>query len=129
MYSGDVIIPRGADIVLEAASVKQSGRMKGKEEISLKMNSIAVNGTSYPVVSSMATSEGSSEGKKTTRRTLGGAGLGAIIGGIAGGGSGAAIGALAGGAGGAVLSAGKEHLKLPPETMLQFQLQADVKVR
>jgi hypothetical protein len=62
--------------------------------------------------------------------SIGGAGLGAIIGGIAGEGSGAAIGVLAGGAGGAALSAtGKAHLKIPAETRLQFQLTSAVKVR
>jgi len=60
----------------------------------------------------------------------GGAGLGAIIGGIAGGGKGAAIGALAGGGAGAVVAAsGTEHLKLPAETRLQFTLTAAVTVQ
>ena len=59
-----------------------------------------------------------------------GAGLGAIIGGIAGGGSGAAIGALAGGAAGTALAAsGKPQLKIPSETRLQFQLMSDLKIQ
>jgi outer membrane lipoprotein SlyB len=74
--------------------------------------------------------KGSGEGKKTTRKVAGGAGLGAIVGGIAGGGQGAAIGAAVGGAGGAVMaSAGEEHLKLPAETRLQFQLSAAISIR
>ena len=74
--------------------------------------------------------KGSGEGKKTTRKVAGGAGLGAIVGGIAGGGQGAAIGAAVGGAGGAVMaSAGEEHLKLPAETRLQFQLSAAINIR
>ena len=60
---------------------------------------------------------------------LGGAGLGAIIGGIAGGGTGAAIGAAVGGTGGAVISAsGEQHLKVPAETRLEFKLESDVKI-
>jgi hypothetical protein len=55
---------------------------------------------------------------------------GAIVGGIAGGGSGAAIGAAVGGVtGAAVASGGEEHLSLPAETRLQFQLTAAVAVR
>jgi hypothetical protein len=59
----------------------------------------------------------------------GGAGLGAIVGGIAGGGKGAAIGAAIGGGTGAAVSAGgQEHLVLPAETRLQFKLSAAVNI-
>jgi hypothetical protein len=92
--------------MLQAVKVQQSGKMRGSDLIQLKINSITAGGTSYPVVSSVAESKGGSEGKKTARKTIGGAGLGAIIGGAAGGGKGAAIDALAGGAGGPILSAG-----------------------
>ena len=52
------------------------------------------------------------------------------VGGIAGGGEGAAIGAAIGGVTGAAVSAGgEEHLKLPAETRLQFQLTAAVSIR
>ena len=68
--------------------------------------------------------------RKRRERSAGGAGLGAIVGGIAGGGSGAAIGAAVGGATGAAVAAGgEEHLKLPAETRLQFQLSAAVAIR
>ena len=130
MVGGAVVIPRGADVVLQAVKVQQSGRMKGSDLVQLKVNSIKVHGTSYPVVSSVAESKGGSEGKSTAKKTLGGAGLGAIIGGIAGGGKGAAIGAAAGGTGGAILSAsGQQHLKIPSETRLEFTLQATLKVQ
>ena len=98
MIGGDVIVPRGADVVLVAAKVEQGGRFKGSDLIELKVNSITARGKPYPVVTSVSQSKSAGEGKKTARKVAGGAGLGAIIGGIAGGGSGAAIGALAGGA-------------------------------
>jgi hypothetical protein len=129
MVGGEVVIPRGAEVALVAAKVQQGGRMKGSDLISLKVNSVAVGGRTYPVVTSLTEQKTGGEGKKTTRKILGGAGLGAAIGGIAGGGSGAAIGALAGGAAGTALSAaGQPHLKIPAETRLQFQLMADLKV-
>ena len=75
-------------------------------------------------------SKGGGEGKKTTRKVAGGAGLGAAIGGIAGGGAGAAIGAVAGGATGAIVaSQGTESLKIAAETRLQFTLNAAVTVQ
>ena len=130
MLGGDVIVPRGADVVLVAAKVDQGGRFKGSDLIELKVNSISVRGRAYQVVTSVAQSKTAGEGKKSTRKVAGGAGLGAIIGGIAGGGSGAAIGALAGGAGGAALSAsGQPHLKIPAETRLEFQLMSDWKIQ
>ena len=102
----------------------------GSDLVELKVNSITVQGRVYPVVTSPVETKSSGEGKKTARKAVGGAGLGAIIGGIAGGGSGAAIGALAGGAGGTILAAtGQPHLKIPPETRLQFQLAADWKIQ
>jgi hypothetical protein len=130
MLSGDVVVPRGSEVVLVAVKVEQGGRFKGSDLIELKVNSISVRGRTYPVVTSLAQAKTGGEGKKTTRKVLGGTGLGAIIGGIAGGGTGAAIGAVAGGATGVALSAGGQpHLKVPAETRLQFQLMADCKIQ
>jgi hypothetical protein len=130
MLGGEVFVPRGADVVMVAARVEQGGRFKGSDLVELKVNSIAVRGRSYSVVTSVTETKSGGEGSKTARKVVGGTGLGAIIGGIAGGGKGAAIGALAGGATGtAVAAAGQPHLKVPPETRLQFQLLADWRIR
>jgi hypothetical protein len=130
MLSGSAVIPRGATAVLQAVSVEQSGKMKGSDKISLKMNSIGFGGRVYEVATGYVESKGKGEGRRTGRKIGGGAGLGAIVGGIAGGGEGAAIGAAIGGVtGAAVASGGEEHLQLPAETRLQFQLSAAVNVQ
>jgi len=130
MIGGSVVIPRGASAVVQAVHVEQSGKMKGSDKISLKVNSIGFGGMVHEVTTTYVQTKGSGEGKKTTRKVAGGAGLGAIVGGIAGGGSGAAIGAAVGGAtGGAIAAGGEEHLQLPAETRLQFQLTAAVNIR
>ena len=130
MLAGSIVIPRGAAAVLQAVQVQQSGKMKGSDKISLKLNTIGFGGNVYEVVSAYVETKGKGEGKKTARKVGGGAGLGAIVGGIAGGGEGAAIGAAIGGVtGAAVASGGEEHLKLPAETRLQFQLSAAVNIR
>jgi hypothetical protein len=130
MIGGSIVIPRGASAVLQAVKVEQSGKMKGSDKISLKLNSVGFGGMAYPVATTYVETKGGGEGKKTARKVGGGAGLGAIVGGIAGGGEGAAIGAVIGGVGGAaVASGGEEHLKVPAETRLQFQLSAAVNVR
>jgi hypothetical protein len=130
MIGGSIVIPRGASAVVQAVQVQQSGKMKGSDKISLKMNSIGFGGMVYEVATGYVETKGKGEGKRTTRKIGGGAGLGAIVGGIAGGGEGAAIGAAIGGVTGAAVAAGgEEHLKLPAETRLQFQLTSAVKVR
>ena len=130
MLDGRVVIPRNAAVALQAVKVDQAGKAKGADKITLKANSFSFGGRKYDIVTAYVEQKGAGEGKKTTRKVAGGAGLGAIIGGIAGGGSGAAIGAAVGGATGAVVaSQGTEHLKLPAETRLQFQLTAAVAVQ
>jgi hypothetical protein len=130
MLGGSIVIPRGASAVVQAVQVQQSGKMKGSDKISLKMNSIGFGGMVYEVATGYVETKGKGEGKRTTRKIGGGAGLGAIVGGIAGGGEGAAIGAAIGGVTGAAVAAGgEEHLKLPAETRLQFHLTSAVKVR
>jgi hypothetical protein len=130
MINGSIVIPRGASAVLQAVQVQQSGKMKGSDKVSLKLNSIGFGGMVYPVTTAYVETKGKGEGKKTARKIGGGAGLGAIVGGIAGGGEGAAIGAAIGGVTGTAIAAGgEEHLKLPAETRLQFQLSAAVNVQ
>jgi hypothetical protein len=130
MSGGSVVVPRGADVVLVAAKVEQGGRIKGSDLIQLKVNAIAVGGRLSPVVSSVSETKSAGEGQKTATKVVGGAGLGALIGGLAGGGKGAGIGALVGGAAGTTVAASTQpHLKIPAETRLQFQLLADWKVK
>ena len=130
MIGGSTVIPRNASAVLQAVKVEQSGKAKGSDKISLKMNSIGFGGRVYQVATTYVEQKGKGEGKRTARKVGGGAGLGAIVGGIAGGGTGAAIGAAAGAATGAIVSAsGEEHLKVPAETRLQFQLSSAVNIQ
>jgi hypothetical protein len=130
MIDGRVVIPRGAAVVIQVASVKQSGTLKGSDRIALKLNSISFDDRVYEVVTEYAVAQGKGEGRRTARKVGGGAGLGAIVGGIADGGEGAAIGAVVGGITGTIVAAsGEEHLKLPAETRLQFELTAAVRVQ
>ena len=130
MLGGAIVIPRGAQAMVQAVKVEQSGKMKGSDKVSLKLNAISIGGTVYDVATAYVETKGKGEGKKTARKVGGGAGLGGLIGGIAGGGEGVAIGAAVGAvAGAAVSSGGEEHLKIPAETRLQFQLSAAVNIK
>ena len=119
-----VVAPRGAKVYGRLADASSAGRMSGSSKLTLELTDIVINGTAYPLVTSTYELKGKGEGKKTTRKIIGGTGLGAIIGGIAGGGTGAAIGAVAGAAGGTALAASKkgEQLQIPSESLLEFRL-------
>jgi hypothetical protein len=130
VLEGRVVIPREATATLQAVAVQQSGTMKGSDKITLRVNNVGFGGRVYEVATAPVETKGKGEGRKTARKVGGAAGLGALVGGIAGGGEGAAIGAAIGGVTGAVVaSTGEEHLQLPVETRLQFQLTAAVSVQ
>jgi uncharacterized protein YcfJ len=85
---------------------------------------------SYPVETGTIARAEKGKGKRSAAFIGGGAGLGALIGGLAGGGKGAAFGALAGGGAGTAGSAftGNKQIVLPAETLLTFRLQHSVRV-
>jgi len=129
LQADDVVIaPRGSTVYGRLAEASSSGRMSGSSQLTLELTDILINGSAYPLLTSTYEIKGQGEGKKTTRKILGGTGLGALIGGIAGGGTGAAIGALAGAAGGTAIAASKkgEQLQIPPESLLEFRLEQPV---
>lgn len=124
----EVVAPRGTTVYGRLAEASSSGRMSGSSQLTLELTDIMINDSTYPLLTSTFEVKGQGEGKKTTRKILGGAGLGALIGGIAGGGTGAAIGVLAGAAGGTAIAASKkgEQLQIPPESLLEFRLEQPV---
>ena len=126
---GQIVIPRGAIAMLEVVNVEQSSNMKGRDRITFKVHSIQTKSGTYPVATNQVELKGSSEGKKAAKKIIGGAGIGAALGGILGGGTGAAIGAATGGGTGAVITgSGKTHLVVPAETLLQFRLSTATRV-
>jgi hypothetical protein len=129
--AGAIVIPRGASVQLSVVNVQKAGRVSGRDQIDLKVDSVTFKGTNYPVVTTAYESKGAGKGKRTLTRTGIGAGAGGLIGAIAGGGTGAAVGALVGGGGGTAVAAatGGKHLRIPPETVLSFQLNSPLTVR
>lgn len=128
---GETAIPAGAKVEGTVVDAKPLGRFKGGAVLELQLNSIHVHGEDKPVQTAMVTETIKGKGKRTGVLTGGGAGLGAIIGGIAGGGKGAAIGALAGaGAGGAGSAfTGNKEILLPAESAVSFTLKEPIKIR
>jgi len=123
-----VVAPRGTTVYGRLAQASSAGRMSGSSDLTLELTDIVINGTAYPLLTSTYEIKGKGEGKNTTKKVIGGAGLGALIGGIAGGGKGAAIGAGAGAATGTAVAASKkgEQLQIPSESLLEFRLEQPV---
>jgi hypothetical protein len=128
--NGQVVVPRGADVLTRLVEDQQSGKIEGRTVLKLALQTITINGTPVPVTSSDVQQESSSRGARSAKVIGGTAALGALIGGLAGGGKGAAIGAGSGaavGTGAEVLTSGQK-VKIPSETRLTFRLQNPVQL-
>jgi hypothetical protein len=128
---GRTVIPAGAAAAGTVVDAKPLGRFKGGAVLQLRLTSITVNGSEKSISSSSVTRTETGKGKRTAVLAGGGAGLGALIGGLAGGGKGAAIGALAGGGagtGGAAFT-GNKDVVLPAESALSFKLEQPLELK
>ena len=127
---GNVVVPKGADVLGRLGESKKSGTFTGRSELRLELTGIVVHGQTLPLVTGEYELTGKSRGESTAKRTAGGAAVGAIIGAVASGGKGAGIGA----ASGAVLGAGSEiitkgdQVKIPSETLLDFTLERELSI-
>jgi hypothetical protein len=129
--NGQTIIRSGARANGTVIEAKSQGRFKGQAVLAVRLDSVRADGRTYPVRTSRVERVEAGKGKRSLLMTGGGAGLGALIGGLAGGGKGALIGGLLGGGGGAAGSAftGNHDLVLPAESVLTFRLDQDVTIR
>jgi hypothetical protein len=129
--AGKVAIPKGARAKGTVKDAKAAGRFKGASLLELALKSVEVNGKTYDIVTSAPSFSHKGKGKRTAVAVGGGAGLGALIGGLAGGGKGAAIGAAAGAGAGTAGAAftGKADVVLPAETGLSFKLKEPLEIK
>lgn len=130
VVDGQTVIPRGAQADGVVVAAKALGHFKGGAELAVRIERVKTNWGSYPVQTGTMSQVEKGKGKRTALFAGGGAGFGALVGGLAGGGKGALIGGLAGAGAGTAGSAltGNKEIFLPAETLLTFRLEHSVHV-
>jgi hypothetical protein len=129
---GKVVIPAGAKAQVIIKSLTQGGKIKGQADLVLDLASVSIDGRQY-ALSTVDLEEkgraGLGKNKRTAEFLGGGAAIGGIVGGLLGGGKGAAIGAGLGAGGGTAAQAmTKGNIRVEPETILTFKLDAPLKI-
>ncbi|WP_300363500.1 hypothetical protein [Hydrogenimonas sp.] len=122
---GHVIAASGSQVYLEVVDSEQAGRMIGKSALAVRLSAITADGRRIPVNGSVVVVEAQkSQGRDTARKTLIGAGIGAIANDDHR--KGARKGALVG-LGVAALTRG-EAVAIPAGKVIEFTIRSDVKL-
>ena len=125
-----VVIPQGAQVQGLVVDARQSGRLKGRAQLSLRLETVELDDTTYSIHTTSAYRVGGNHKKRNIALIGGGAGGGTLIGALAAGGKGALIGGPVGAGAGtaAALFTGRKNITLPAETSLIFRLAEPVTI-
>ena len=122
--SGHVVLPKGTPVEGVVDASHRRGHFKGASVLELRLTSLTLNGTQYPLETHDLTRTKKGKGKRSAAFIGGGSGLGMLIGGVASGGTGLLIGGLAGGGAGTAAAGltGNRDLDIPAESIVRFRL-------
>lgn len=123
---GAIALAAGTPVSGAVVAAKGQGRFKGAGDLGITLNRVG----DQPVSTSVYERVAKSKGKRSLGFIGGGAGLGALVGGLTGGGKGAAIGGLVGGGAGTAGAAytGNKNVVIPAESIVSFSLTQALRV-
>jgi hypothetical protein len=126
-----VLVPEGAEVRGKVTTAVRPGKVKGRARLVVDFERLTVDGRPHEIAASAIDITASNSKKRDAALIGGGAGAGAIIGGIADGGKGAAIGGLIGGAAGtgAVLTTRGKDVVLPAGSQVKVKLSQELRLQ
>jgi hypothetical protein len=131
VVKGHTVARAGTPVSGHVVAANAQGRIKGGAVLGVQLDSLNIGDRTVPISTDTYAQQEKGKGKRSAGFIGGGAGLGALVGGLAGGGKGALVGSLAGAGAGTAGTAftGNKQIVLPAETVLTFTLQNSVTVR
>ena len=129
--NNNVILPKGTQVSGVVDVSHRRGHFKGRSLLELRLTSLTLNGTQYPITTGDLARSKKGKGKRSAAIIGGGAGLGMLVGGLTTGGAGVAIGGLVGGGAGTAVAGltGNRDIDIPAESILNFRLADDLTVQ
>jgi hypothetical protein len=126
-----VLLPKGTLVGGVVDVAHRRGHFKGRSLLELRLDSLTLNGTQYPLTTRDLAESKKGKGRRSAALIGGGAGLGMLVGGVASGGVGLLVGGLVGGGAGTATAGltGNRDLDIPAESIVRFKLADDLVVQ
>ncbi len=126
-----IVIPKGTPVSGIIDASHRRGHFKGSSILELRLTTLSLNGTRYPLETSDLTRTKKGKGKRSAAFIGGGTGLGMLVGGVATGGVGLVVGGLAGAGAGTAIGGltGNRDIEIPAESIVHFKLADDLVVQ
>jgi hypothetical protein len=133
VLAGDnsMLVPKGALVGGVVDVAHRRGHFKGRSLLELRLTSLTLNGTQYPLTTRDLARSKKGKGRRSTALIAGGSGLGMLVGGVASGGVGLVVGGLVGGGAGTAAAGltGNRDIDIPAEAIVRFKLADDLVVQ
>jgi hypothetical protein len=126
-----ILVPKLSRVGGVVAASHKRGHFKGSSILELRLTSLTLNGTEYPLATRDSVRTKRGKGRRSAGWIAGGAGLGMLVGGVASGGVGLAVGGLVGGGAGTAVAGltGNGDINIPAESIVRFKLAEDLVVQ
>ena len=123
-----VLVPKGAQVGGIVDASHRRGHFKGRSLLELRLTSLTLNGTEYPLETRDISRSKKGKGRRSAGLIAGGSGLGMLVGGVASGGVGLLVGGLVGGGAGTAVAGltGNRDIDIPAESIVHFNLADDL---